>query len=415
MAIIWLVLALPVGILFLVHLYSDLKLKISGIETVWVVTNVKTEYRTNDVEHYSISLKYDCWSKEWIEKDGIGTSNTYYRVDEKIPLYCDEYEPWKFIMKEEVTFRNILSDLLFLLMFFLPWFIIFLIWIKRAKGQKKQNKIDQELQQSGMKIEAIIVDINQIEYQSGAGLLSQIVAQVFLWFRGTSKSVRFDWKLWFQVTAQYWENTFLSENIYEDIYYILDIWDKIDVYLDAEDNSKYWMDVDSILKKNYKELNVVINKKWDELIIYWIIVLIMSILFMYQNWLDLTSRLSLFIILLFIVAICLIWFWVKRVIKQKNREKLEQSGTKVEATILLELAIPITPKEQDRYKLVDYKYKIVAKYNKETFLSDEYSKSIKIKKWAKIDVYLDESDHSKYWVDIDSISETNNDNTMIIN
>ena len=204
---------------------------------------------------------------------------------------------------------------------------------------------------------------------------------------------------------------FISEDIYANIYYFLDIWDKIDVYLDNEDHSKYCMDVDSILEKNDKVLNVVANKKWGELIIYWMVVLIMSLLFMYENnWLDLTSRLSLFISLLFIVAICLIWFWVKRVIKQKNREKLEQSGTKLEATVLLELKIPIT-----RNRHLDYKYKIVAKYNKETFLSDEYSKSIKIKKWAKIDVYLDESDHSKYWVDIDSISETNNDNTMIIN
>lgn len=385
MMIIWLIMALPVGILFFVHLHSDLKLKVSGIETVWAVTNVKTEYRTNDVEHYSVSIKYDCWSKEWVESNVMRwSSNTYcYEIGDEIVLYCDENEPEKFMIKEEF-----LDGLPIVLFFFVPWFIIFLIWIIRVKRQNKQKKVDQELKQFGTKVEATIVDISQ-------------------------SGINFAQKLWFKITAEYWENMFISEDIYANIYYFLDIWDKIDVYLDNEDHSKYCMDVDSILEKNDKVLNVVANKKWGELIIYWMVVLIMSLLFMYENnWLDLTSRLSLFISLLFIVAICLIWFWVKRVIKQKNREKLEQSGTKLEATVLLELKIPIT-----RNRHLDYKYKIVAKYNKETFLSDEYSKSInnKIKKWAKIDVYLDESDHSRYWMDMDSISEIDYDNTMIIN
>lgn len=382
MIVIWLIMMLPLGILFFRSFLSDYKLKTHGIETVWIVTNVKTEYRIEDKEYYSISLKYDCWSKKWIEKNGINTSTTYYRIDEKIALYCDENEPEKFVMKKETIFL----DRLLWLFILMPWFIIFLAWIIRVKRQNKQKKVDQELKQFGTKVEATIVNIRQ-------------------------SNINFAQKLWFKITAEYWENMFISEDIYANIYYFLDIWDKIDVYLDNEDHSKYCMDVDSILEKNDKVLNVVANKKWCELIIYWMVVLIMSILFMYENnWLDLTSRLSLFIILLFIVAICLIWFWVKRLIKQKNRQKLEQSGTKVEATILLELKIPIT-----RNRSLAYKYKIVAKYNKETFLSDEYSKSIKIKKWAKINVYLDESDHSKYWMDMDSISEIDYDNTMIIN
>jgi hypothetical protein len=42
----------------------------------------------------------------------------------------------------------------------------------------------------------------------------------------------------------------------------------------------------------------------------------------------------------------------------------------------------------------------VAKYNKETFLSDEYLNSLAnvIKKWDKIDIYLDDMDHSKYYM-----------------
>ena len=51
------------------------------------------------------------------------------------------------------------------------------------------------------------------------------------------------------------------------------------------------------------------------------------------------------------------------------------------------------------------KYKIVAKYMKETFCSEDYSIWLDeiIEKWDNIDVYIDENDHSKYWMDVDTL------------
>ena len=231
MIVIWLLISLPFAILFLKNTYSDYRLKTKGIETVWIVTNIKTERRAEDRTYYSISLRYDCGSKKWIEKDGINTSTTYYNIGDYIVLYCDEDEPWKFIFKEEESFVEMLW---WILVFFVPWFIIFLVWMKRVLSQRKARKENQELAQFRTKVEATIIDI----YQS---------------------DVRFDDKLWFKIVAQYWDDVFESEDIYADIYYILDIWDKIDVYIDDSDHSKYWMDVDTFIEKNSEILKITIK------------------------------------------------------------------------------------------------------------------------------------------------------------
>jgi len=231
MIIIWLLMSLPFGILFLKNTYSGYRLKTKGIETVWTVTNSKVEYRIEDTAHYSISLKYDCGSNKWIEKDDISVSTTYYNIGDNIVLYCDEDEPWKFIFKEEESFVGMLW---LILVFFVPWFIIFLVWVKRVLSQSKVRKEDQELVQFRTKVEATIIDI----YQS---------------------NIRFDKKLWFKIVAQYWDDVFKSDDIYADIYYILDIWDKIDVYIDEENHSKYWMDVDGFIEKNSEILKIAIK------------------------------------------------------------------------------------------------------------------------------------------------------------
>lgn len=231
MIIIWLLMSLPFGILFLKHTYSNYWLKTKWIETVWMVTNSKVEYRTEDRTYYSISLKYDCGANKWIEIDGINTSTIYYNVGDYIVLYCDEDEPWKFVFKEKESFIGMLW---FILTFFMPWFVIFLTWVKMVLNQSKTKKEKQELVHSGTKVEATIIDI----YQS---------------------NIRFDYKLWFKIVAQYWDDVFESEDIYADIYYILDIWDKIDVYIDDSDHSKYWMDVDTFIEKNSEILKITIK------------------------------------------------------------------------------------------------------------------------------------------------------------
>lgn len=353
--------SLPFGILFLKNTYSDYRLKTKWIETVWTVTNSKVEYRTEDRTYYSISLKYDCGSNKWIEKEGINTSTIYYNVGDYIVLYCDEDEPWKFVFKEKESFIGMLW---FILTFFMPWFVIFLTWVKRVLNQSKTKKGKQKLVHSGTKVEATIIDI----YQS---------------------DVRFDYKLWFKIVAQYWDDVFESEDIYADIYYLLDIWDNIDVYFDKWDFSKYWMDIDKVLERDCKISEIRDKKWWLMFVFLWII----TLLFFIYGWIFLFLFIALFCFLIWIKRLrCS--FWIKQM-----KENLVQSGKIVEATVLLVLSIP------SKHRWGNNKYKVVAKYNGKTYLSEEYSEKfkIKIKKWDKIDVYLDELDHSKYWVDVDTL------------
>lgn len=405
MVIIWLIIGLPILIWCIIGTYSDLKRDL--IETTWTVSHIWVYYRSenSDIIKYSISATYDCWSKKWVEWNSMDSTGQYYEIGDKITLYCDENEPLIFYFNKDLLYTR----LLLWLIFWMPWLIISLIGIIKVKRQKERKKIDQELKQFGTKLEATIVDINQTEYQGGSGLISKIIGQSF-WLRNTSKNARFDWKLWFQVTVQYWEDVFISENIYADIYYALDIWDKIDVYLDKNDYSKFFIDIDSILEKNYKVLKPTTNKKWGYLIVCWATALIMSILLVNEKWFDLLTSL-----LCFTIAIFLLYFWIKRVIQQKQRKKqaqeLKQFGTKVEATVLLVLEMIETANKQikNNRRILDNNYRIIAKYNKETFLSNKYSGDIDklIKKWDKIDIYLDNSDHSKYYVDVDSLVEKN--------
>jgi len=56
---------------------------------------------------------------------------------------------------------------------------------------------------------------------------------------------------------------------------------------------------------------------------------------------------------------------------------LKQFGTKVEATVLLVLEMTESANKQgyknENRRILDNSYRIVAKYNKETFLSNKYS------------------------------------------
>lgn len=408
MIIIWLIIWLPILIWCIIGTYSDLKKHL--IETTWTVSHIWVYHRSenSDIIKYSISATYDCWSKKWIEWDSIGSTGHYYEIGDKITLYCDENEPQLFTFNK--PFDEFLIHVLWWLAFWMPWFILSLIWIIRVIKQNKRKKIKQKSEQFGTKIEATIVDI----YQS---------------------NLRFDYKPWFKIVAKYWNHKYISEDIYADIYYVLNIWDKIDIFVDESseskyiseyiyaniyplldiwdkidinsqknDKSKYFIDIDGILERNNEVKKIKINKNWGyEILGWWIFIFIFSILIFKDisksncsksNWSDESKALVLFII----IASFLILLWTIRVVKQIKRKKLnqelEQFGTKIEATVLLQLVIPRKRKNWGN------KYIIVAKHNKETFLSDEYYKPFNdlIKKWDKIDIYLDNMNHSKYYM-----------------
>lgn len=186
-------------------IYPNIKLLVTGTKTVAVVNNV---HRNSDT--YSIKAQYDCWSKTWILWNSSMSSSSYnYNVWEKIEIYCDEWKPETFLPKE---FSNYL-----LILFPLIWLFMLLFWIKK-------EVLRQELIKTGMKVEATIIGITPI------------------WSK-------MDKQGWYTITAQYWEDTFTSKNAFDNTNKILKEWDKIDVYLDVGDHSKYWVDIDSAFEK----------------------------------------------------------------------------------------------------------------------------------------------------------------------
>jgi len=136
-------------------------------------------------------------------------------------------------------------------------------------------------------------------------------------------------------------------------------------------------------------------------ILIWIVLLLMLIYNSINTWFDVNN--NAFVLCWILMVVCF-FFWIRNLLKRtrvkKMGQELTQNGKKIEARVLLILRIPYM-----KYKRLSYKYKIVAKYMKETFCSEEYSTKLSnvIKKWDEIDVYIDEEDHSKYWMDVDSL------------
>ena len=60
---------------------------------------------------------------------------------------------------------------------------------------------------------------------------------------------RVDDQQWYRIEAMYMDDVFLSEMIVANANNEWKVWDKVDVYLDCGDNSRYWMDTDSVFEK----------------------------------------------------------------------------------------------------------------------------------------------------------------------
>ena len=218
--IVWIIIVLVSSI----FTYNTVKLLVNGTKTVWVVTKVNANH-SDDWTSYSLTAKYDCWSKKWVVWNSMWSSSSYnYNIWKQIEIYCNEQDPETFLPKH---FTNYLTFL-----FPIMWFIALWFWIKNVVEQNKRKKLKKELMQFGIKVEAIVMDIKQT--------LAAVNHQH-----------------WYIITTQYWEDTFVSETIFADIYKILKQWDKIDVYLDSGDHSRYWMDTDSIFDRDYDNTMIV--------------------------------------------------------------------------------------------------------------------------------------------------------------
>lgn len=204
--------------------YGVVKLLVSGTKTVWVVTDIHTSH-SDDWTSYSVTAKYDCWSKKWIVWNSMWSSSSYnYNIWKQIEIYCDEQDPSVFLP------RKFTSYLVFL--FPIMWFFVLWFWIKKVIDECKRKKLKQELTQFGIKVEATVISVSQT------------------WAAVNKQE-------WYRIVAQYLEDTFESENIFADIYKILKQWDKIDVYLDSWDHSRYWMDTDSIFERDYDNTMII--------------------------------------------------------------------------------------------------------------------------------------------------------------
>lgn len=202
--------------------YNTFDFIIGGTKTTWIITQVRTN--DNDGITYSVTAKYDCgWNI--IEWESYWSSSAYnYSVGEEITLYCDTSNPRTFVPKTSINY--------ILVLFPLMWVFIVVLWIKKVLESAKRKKLKQELMQFGTKIEAIITNI--------APTWAEVNHQP-----------------WYRITAQYGEDIFVSEEIFADIYKILKQWDKIDVYMDYGDHSRYLMDTDSIFERTYDNTTII--------------------------------------------------------------------------------------------------------------------------------------------------------------
>ena len=188
----------------------------SGVKTTWTITNVYVHSDSDGADTYLVSARYNCWW-ESVVWDSFTSSSAYnYRVGQTITLYCDEKDPLTFVPKSYSNY------IIFLFPFM--WLFTFVFWIKRILDKAKRKRLKEELTQFGSKVEATITKI--IPY----------------WNVNNQP--------WYKIEAINMSDVFLSEEIFADIDRILSVWDKIDVYLDYGDHSKYWMDTDSIFEKS---------------------------------------------------------------------------------------------------------------------------------------------------------------------
>lgn len=199
------------AIWFSIMPYQIFKTIITGHKTLWVVTSVIDVW--DESEAYSISAIYDCWSIIWIEWNSIWESSTYhYNIGEEIILYCDEKNPWEFVLNTYVDYLSLI-----------PPFILRILIIVVIKGELYKLRI-QKFKQNSMKVNAVVDEI-----VPGKAKYSKLY--------------------WCTIKAKYSGNIYLSEFVNWDVEKVVKVWDKIDLYISYDDPTKYWVDIDKISRE----------------------------------------------------------------------------------------------------------------------------------------------------------------------
>lgn len=129
------------------------------------------------------------------------------------------------------NFDEILPVILFGGIFLLVWLIILIPKIKRNNKKKR-------LKAWWIKKDGMITEIS-------------------------SNGVRINNQKWYIITAIYEWKLYKSDAVYADVYYLIEEWDEIDIYVGTWWDEDYWIDVDSIFYREPKPSYYDRPKIWD--------------------------------------------------------------------------------------------------------------------------------------------------------
>lgn len=185
----------------------------------WEVTGYNVDYDSEDWETYAPIVKYECWWKEMEQQSSLYTSSVPI-VWANIFLYCSDENPEKFVID---NFNN----KYFWYFFLTPWIIVLILWIWLIYYFFYRNRTIAYLKKKWIKIETTITQVYE------------------------SDNVEVNWKNPLIIESQYIDresgNTynFKSDYIWDkSIWNILKAWNVIDVLVDENDYSKYFVCVE---------------------------------------------------------------------------------------------------------------------------------------------------------------------------
>lgn len=122
------------------------------------------------------------------------------------------------------------KDILIMIYFMIILWIIFtIIWIFSLNKKRNQEELEKKLELEWIRINAIISNIKPVW------------AVMHIW------SLTILWRdSWFKIFATYKDLTFISPKISFNVPKYIKEWDTIPIFIDKEDSTKYFMDLDNI-------------------------------------------------------------------------------------------------------------------------------------------------------------------------
>lgn len=215
---------LIVGIVFLAVgigvLYSGIRFRMNAVETQAVITEIET-YRSGDDTHHSVWVEYEYDGKEY--KDiRLNVYNSGMHVGKEITILVDPKNP----QKVSTEYGLIFAGGVFLLMgviFTCVGIIPIIVGIKRSSLQK-------QLIAGGR---SIFAKVESITHNTSYRVNGRSPYVVYCTYQDEYKGVVYRFK---------------SDNIWQNPEYFLQPGSDVRVYVNGEDYSKYYVDVESMIE-----------------------------------------------------------------------------------------------------------------------------------------------------------------------